>query len=72
LASAPALGLAAAKKRGVKLGGLNAKGLAERQALRERAEQLRYLLSWPVSAKGRRGAEQTERCRSSRTTACGF
>jgi DNA invertase Pin-like site-specific DNA recombinase len=26
-------GLAAAKKRGVKLGGLNAKGIAERQAL---------------------------------------
>jgi hypothetical protein len=43
LASAPELGLAAAKKRGVKLGGLNAKGIAERQALRERAEQLRPL-----------------------------
>jgi DNA invertase Pin-like site-specific DNA recombinase len=27
-------GLAAAKKRGVKLGGLNAKGIAERQAAR--------------------------------------
>src|SRR5262249_54032070 len=34
-------GLAAAKKRGVKLGGLNEKGIAEQQAARERAEQLR-------------------------------
>jgi len=75
LASAPALGLAAAKKRGVKLGGLNAKGIAERQAARERAEQLRPLfaeLTGMSAPKGRRGAEQTERCRSSRTTACGF
>jgi DNA invertase Pin-like site-specific DNA recombinase len=34
-------GLAAAKKRGVNLGGLNARGIAERQAARERAEQPR-------------------------------
>jgi hypothetical protein len=57
-------GLAAAKKRGVKLSGLNAKGI----------EQLRPLFAelGHVSAKGRRGAEQTERCHSSRTTAAAF
>ena len=38
-------GLAAAKKRGVKLGGLNAKGIAEQRAARERAEQLRPLFA---------------------------
>jgi Resolvase, N terminal domain len=57
-------GLAAAKKRGVKLSGLNAKGI----------EQLRPLFAelGHVSAKGRRGAEQTERCHSGRTTAAAF
>ena len=44
-------------------------------AARERAEQLRPLfaeLTGMSAPKGRRGAEQTERCRSNRTTACGF
>jgi len=38
-------GLAAAKKRGVKPRGLNAKGIAEQQAARDRAEQLRPIFA---------------------------
>jgi len=37
--------LAAAKARGVKLGGLNAKGIANQQAARDRAEQLRPIFA---------------------------
>jgi DNA invertase Pin-like site-specific DNA recombinase len=37
--------LAAAKARGVKLGGLNAKGIANKQAARDRAEQLRPIFA---------------------------
>ena len=48
-------GLAAAKKRGVKLGGLNAKGVAEQQAARTRAEQLRPV-TW-ASTRRRQGGD---------------
>lgn len=43
--SHPSRRLAAAKKRGVKLGGLNAKGIAEQQAARACAKQLRPLFA---------------------------
>ena len=62
-------GLAAAEKRGVKLGGLNAKGIAEQQAARERAEQLRPLFAELVGMSARKAAEElnpTERCHCSR------
>jgi DNA invertase Pin-like site-specific DNA recombinase len=54
-------GLAAAKKRGVKLGGLNAKGMAERQAARERAEQLRPLFAELAGLSARKAAEELNR-----------
>ena len=54
-------GLAAAKKRGVKLGGLNAKGIAEQQAARERAEQLRPLFAELTDISGRKAAEELNR-----------
>jgi DNA invertase Pin-like site-specific DNA recombinase len=54
-------GLAAAKKRGVKLGGLNAKGIAERQAARERAEQLRPLFAELAGLSARKAAEELNR-----------
>ena len=54
-------GLAAAKKRGVKLGGLNAKGIAERQAARERAEQLRPLFAELAGMSARKAAEELNR-----------
>jgi hypothetical protein len=52
--------LAAAKKRGVKLSGLNAKGIAERQAARERAEQLRPLFA--ERGHGLRSADRRHHC----------
>ena len=61
---------AAAKRRGVKLGGLNAKGIAERQAARERAEQLRPLFAELVGMSARRAAEELNR-RSVATAAGG-
>ena len=54
-------GLAAAKNRGVKLGGLNAKGIAERQAARERAEQLRPLFAELAGLSARKAAEELNR-----------
>ena len=51
-------GLAAAKKRGVKLGGLNAKGVAEQQAARTRAEQLRPVFTELSGMSARRAAEE--------------
>jgi hypothetical protein len=54
-------GLAAAKKRGVKLGGLNAKGIAERQAALERAEQLRPLFAELAGLSARKAAEELNR-----------
>jgi hypothetical protein len=53
--------VAAAKKRGVKLGGLNAKGIAERQAARERAEQLRPLFAELAGLSARKAAEEPNR-----------
>ena len=53
--------LAAARKRGVKLGGLNAKGIAEQQAARERAEQLRPLFAELTDMSARRAAEELNR-----------
>jgi len=52
---------AAAKRRGVKLGGLNAKGIAERQAARERAEQLRPLFAELAGMSARKAAEELNR-----------
>jgi hypothetical protein len=49
------------KKRGVKLGGLNAKGIAERQAARERAEQLRPLFVELAGLSARKAAEELNR-----------
>jgi DNA invertase Pin-like site-specific DNA recombinase len=47
-------GVAAAKKRGVKLGGLNAKGIAERQAAGSVPNNCgRYLLSWRACQRER-------------------
>ena len=63
-------GLAAARKRGVKLGGLNAKGIAEQQAARERAEQLRPLFAELVGMSARKAAEELNR-RSVATAAGG-
>jgi DNA invertase Pin-like site-specific DNA recombinase len=54
-------GLAAARKRGVKLGGLNAKGIAERQAARERAEQLRPLFAELAGLSARKAAAELNR-----------
>ena len=54
-------GLAAARKRGVKLGGLNAKGIAERQAARERAERLRPLFAELAGLSARKAAEELNR-----------
>jgi hypothetical protein len=54
-------GLAAAKKRGVKLGDLNAKGIAEQQAARERAEQLRPLFAELAGMSARKAAEELNR-----------
>jgi DNA invertase Pin-like site-specific DNA recombinase len=54
-------GLAAAKKRGVKLGGLNAKGIAERQAARERAEQLRPIFAEIAELSARKAADELNR-----------
>jgi DNA invertase Pin-like site-specific DNA recombinase len=51
-------GLAAAKKRVVRLGGLNAKGIAEQQAARERAEQLRPVFAELASLSARKAAEE--------------
>jgi DNA invertase Pin-like site-specific DNA recombinase len=54
-------GLAAAKKRGVKLGGLNAKGIAEQQAAHERAEQLRPIFVELAELSARKAAEELNR-----------
>jgi DNA invertase Pin-like site-specific DNA recombinase len=54
-------GLPAARERGVKLGGLNAKGIAERQAARERAEQLRPLFAELAGLSARKAAEELNR-----------
>ena len=54
-------GLAAAKKRGVKLGGLNAKGIAEQQAARERAEQLRPIFEELAELSARKTADELNR-----------
>jgi DNA invertase Pin-like site-specific DNA recombinase len=56
-------GLAAAKKRGVKLGGLNAKGIAEQQAARERAQQLqlRPIFGELAELSARKAAEELNR-----------
>jgi DNA invertase Pin-like site-specific DNA recombinase len=54
-------GLAAAKKRGVKLGGLNAKGIAEQQAARERAELLRPIFAELAEMSARKAAEELNR-----------
>jgi DNA invertase Pin-like site-specific DNA recombinase len=54
-------GLAAAKKRGVKLGGLNPKGIAEQQAARERAEQLRPIFTKLAGLSARKAAEELNR-----------
>ena len=54
-------GLAAAKKRGVKLGGLNAKGIAEQQAARERAEQLRSVFAELDHLSARKAADELNR-----------
>ena len=51
-------GLAAAKKRGVKLGGLNAKGIAEQRAARDRAEQLRPIFAGLAGMSARKAAEE--------------
>ena len=56
-------GLAAARKRDVKLGGLNAKGIAERQAARERAEQMRPLFAELAGMSARKAAEELNRRR---------
>jgi hypothetical protein len=53
--------LAAAKKRGVKLGGLNAKGIAEQQAARERAAQLRPIFAELADLSARKVAEELNR-----------
>ena len=54
-------GLAVAKKRGVRLGGLNAKGIAEQQAARERAEQLRPIFAELANMSARKTAEELNR-----------
>jgi Resolvase, N terminal domain len=54
-------GLAAAKKRGVRLGGLNAKGIAEQQAARQRAEQLRPIFAELADMSARKTAEELNR-----------
>jgi DNA invertase Pin-like site-specific DNA recombinase len=54
-------GLAAAKNRGVKLGGLNAKGIAEQRAARERAEQLRPIFAELAELSARKAAEELNR-----------
>jgi DNA invertase Pin-like site-specific DNA recombinase len=54
-------GLAAAKKRGVKFSDLNAKGIAEQQAARERAEQLRPLFAELAGMSARKAAEELNR-----------
>lgn len=54
-------GLAAAKKRGVKLGGLNEKGIAEQQAARERAEQLRPIFGELAGLSARKAAHELSR-----------
>ena len=54
-------GLAAAKKRGAKLGGLNAKGIAEQQAARERAEQLRPIFAGLADLSARKAAKELNR-----------
>ena len=54
-------GLAAAKKRGVKLGGLNEKGIAEQQAARERAEQLRPIFGELAGLSARKAADELSR-----------
>jgi DNA invertase Pin-like site-specific DNA recombinase len=51
-------GLAAAKAKGVKLGGLNAKGIANRDEARERAEQLRLVFAELAAMSARQAAEE--------------
>jgi DNA invertase Pin-like site-specific DNA recombinase len=56
--------LAAAKARGVKLGGLNAKGIANQQAARDRAEQLRPIFSELTALTARQAAAELNRRRT--------
>jgi DNA invertase Pin-like site-specific DNA recombinase len=54
-------GLAAARRRGVKLGGLNAKGIAEQRAARERAEELRPVFYELSELSARKAADELNR-----------
>jgi DNA invertase Pin-like site-specific DNA recombinase len=56
--------LAAKKAQGVKLGGLNAKGIANRDRAKARAEALRPILTElnGLSARGYRGRTQQAQC----------
>jgi DNA invertase Pin-like site-specific DNA recombinase len=54
-------GLAEAKRRGVKLGGLNAKGIANQQAARERAERLRPIFAELDRLSARKVAQELNR-----------
>lgn len=53
--------LAAAKARGVKLGGLNAKGIENQQAARERAEELRPIFAELAGLSDRQAAAELNR-----------
>jgi DNA invertase Pin-like site-specific DNA recombinase len=53
--------LAAAKARGVKLGGLNAKGVQNQQAAHERAEKLRQLFGQLADLSDRQAATELNR-----------
>ena len=54
-------GLAAAKRRGVKLGGLNARGIANQQAAADFAERLRPIFDELADMSARRAAEELNR-----------
>ena len=54
-------GLAAAKAKGTKLGGLNAKGIENQEAARERAEQLRPIFAELTHLSARKLAEELNR-----------
>ena len=54
-------GLAAAKAKGKKLGGLNAMGIENRQAALNRAEKLRPLFTKLATMSARKAAEELNR-----------
>jgi len=54
--------LAAAKARGVRLGGLNAKGIDNQRRAVERAERLRKVFGELVGMSARKAAEELDRC----------